>query len=254
MKHFLTVMFAMFTFGAIADAHAQWWYYETPPFYSAEYPSDVKCRYDVEASDKYNGVNDIYDCYPQNLTASRGQVLLTDDTGQIYTKTVALTRKVGCEQGLCTPSGQDTFLGKLTPSSYTRSSVYGVTLQVMQEYYIHNHPETGEVYAYRNGTGPLADAFQLVHVDNDQGAFYHSAVEAPSTPIAQTDGVYDLWCNPRGDFCDYTDGQGIDYRLGRDELLNHIPIASDTSDCYMEVCHNANMDVVGLNPSYHLFN
>lgn len=100
-----------------------------------------------------------------------------------------------------------------------------------------------DVHTYQYGTGPYADNFPPYIIENT----------AQATP-SSTQTTYDLWCNPKGDVCLYTDEQGTEYRLSREELPNYIPMADDTSDCFGETCVNAEMNVIGLNPDYGVWN
>jgi len=81
-----------------------------------------------------------------------------------------------------------------------------------------------------------------------EDSIYHDGVKefAPSAklPAATQSRIYDLWCNPQSDFCDF-EGR----KLVRAELPKYIPMGG-SSDCDKEVCVNANQDVVGLNPLY----
>lgn len=73
------------------------------------------------------------------------------------------------------------------------------------------------------------------------------------TSFKNASTTYDLWCDPRGDLCSFTDDEGVKYKLSREYLPQYIPLAEDTNDCFQEVCYDDNMDVIGLNPNYHLF-
>ncbi len=250
MKKFFTYVAAFLFFGTVAEAHAEWWYYETPSFYSADYPNEVNCRYSDHLSSQRT---DIFNCYPEPLNSKTENVVVQYDSGEIKVETITVTNAANCNDGLCVGAWSDEFLGKLTNPRNPTKKLHAL---LMQEYYLHNHPATGEVYAYRKGTGPMATSFQITHIENDHNAFYnHAGVVAANDTTSQATGgqTFDLWCNPRGDFCNYTDADGVEYRLDRDELPNYIPIAEDTRDCNMEVCYDDNMDVIGLNPEYYLF-
>ncbi|XKH61866.1 hypothetical protein LG290_04525 [Halomonas sediminis] len=83
--------------------------------------------------------------------------------------------------------------------------------------------------------------------------YQNDTQEIVSTKVSATGNVYDLWCDPRGDLCTFTDSDGTNYKLSREYLPQHIPIAADTSDCMQEVCYDENMEVIGLNPDHHLY-
>lgn len=95
--------------------------------------------------------------------------------------------------------------------------------------------DDGYTYAYPLGEGPAfgksADVFNPLE----------------GTTSADPE-VFDVWCNPLADVCSYG---GDDF--GRDALPDYFPMATDTSNCILEFCVNSDDQVVGLNPSYHLW-
>lgn len=259
MKKFFLMLFAMVAFGGMADAHADWWYYETPSFYTAEFPNEMGCY--MEVGPQYLGQKLLVRCRPKEMDSITERVTIKEDGGQIYVETIQRITHADCTGGTCVDTTTGEYLGKLDypADSDVWKGLHMDQIQLLRGFYLNRDPDTGYVRIYRKGTGPLADTFQVPLIENDADAFYrHTEGMEPvsNTTSQETTNIqktYTLWCNPRGDFCDYTDDEGIDYRLRREELPEYIPIATDTSDCYMEVCHNTDMEVIGLNPNYHLF-
>lgn len=71
---------------------------------------------------------------------------------------------------------------------------------------------------------------------------------------AQTRTVvtYDVFCPLHKDLCLIT-VDGVDEEIWRDRLPEYIPLATEFKNCYLEFCFNDRLQVVGLNPSYHLW-
>lgn len=265
MKHFCYMVLFYLVFGITAEAHAGWWYKETPSYLSTQYANEITCR--AGAAD-LSGALSIH-CYPEGISAKEQVVIVTDEGRTVveYFDTVAIA---DCSQGACVDIQSGDYLGKIDLSridpDYRRH--FGLDfIKVFSGYYIHMNPD-GNITAYRVGTGPLAEDFLIPMIENDEDAFYHDLIPAgsvlhnaptitapqgPSMTGGYNDGTYDLWCDPRGDYCHYTADDGSEYKLTRDELLDYIPLAVDTSDCMMEVCYDTDMEVIGLNPDYHLF-
>ena len=130
--------------------------------------------------------------------------------------------------------------------NYRGKSITGrdVKYVVFKDFYIYPGGD-GKDWAYKNGTGPL---FGGAPAGNSVVAPATSSVKA--TPTAT--GTYDIWCDPQGDSCDLTIDGGSD-QVSRARLPVYVPLASDTSNCTMEFCYNSKQDVIGLNPTYHLW-
>lgn len=258
---------ALFVLGlsAVAEANADWWYKETPSFLSNQHPNEFTCH--------TNGLNHsgklIVNCYPKGIDAKE-QVLVKTADGRVQVEYHDTVTVVDCQQGLCVDKRYGDYMGRVDLSRIPDDveTVIGLDfIKVFSGYYIHLN-EDDVMSAYRFGTGPLAADFPIPMIEDDADAFYHDltpagsfthnaptiiAEQGPSMTGGYNDGTYDLWCNPRSDYCHYTADDGSKYKLTRDELLDYIPLAADTSDCMMEVCVNADMEVIGLNPSYSIF-
>ena len=70
----------------------------------------------------------------------------------------------------------------------------------------------------------------------------------------QRDLTYVVYCPPHSDECIVT-LNGVLTPMSRVEFPRHIPIASKANSyfCYLEFCYNADLDIIGLNPNYHLW-
>lgn len=116
-----------------------------------------------------------------------------------------------------------------------RGKAVGVESQafaIYKDFYVYPGSD-GKNYAYKNGTGPL---------------FGGQPAGGQAQPTSASK-VFDIWCNPQGDTCDYQNQQ-----LTRNQLPQHIPQASDTSNCISEFCYATNgSDVIGLNPDYYIW-
>jgi len=265
MKTFIYIVLSFLFFGITAEAHADWWYKETPSFLSDQYPDTLSCRTDgLNHSGKLSVL-----CYPKGIAATE-QVLVKTTDGKVQVESHDTVAIANCSQGLCVDTRYGDYMGKLDLSRLPDASrkILGLDfIKVFSGYYLHLNDDD-IIVAYRVGTGPLADDFPIPLIEDDAGAFYHdlagveettesaitvSAPQGSSMSGGQTDETYDLWCDPRGDYCYYTTDDGTGYELTREELTTYIPIAQDTSDCDMEVCYDADMNVIGLNPQYHLY-
>jgi hypothetical protein len=91
---------------------------------------------------------------------------------------------------------------------------------------------------HKRGTGPLATQYPPYLVVNN--------------PQANAVPVYDLYCDPNDDWC-YLTQDGRDYKLSREELPRYVKMAPNTERCWQEVCVDQNQQIIGLNPTYHLW-
>lgn len=246
LRHFYMMFVGFVAFGLIGEAHASWYYLKTPEFMSDKYPNAYPCT----PGDGYNGKVTV-DCslsdMPDTIT-----VITKSDYG-VRSKKITTFDNVHCLDGICATTQEKVYSGMFSVPDGMRRNIRLRYIPLTIGYYIHRHPENNHIWAWRYGTGPLAEEFPIPYIEHDQGAYYLNVANYQDTVSTSGHQTYDLWCDPRGDLCSFTDDEGVEYKLSREYLPQHIPLAEDTSDCLQEVCYDDNMDVIGLNPDYHLF-
>lgn len=149
-------------------------------------------------------------------------------TGEITMQKEKTYEVVRCrEKGCKDTSGNYRGEVKFIQPHPAGQSMSGQTI-IFKDFYVYPGND-GKDYAYRTGTGPL----------------FGGTVASTTTQSTSSNTIFDIWCNPQGDYCDYQNQQ-----LTRAQLPQFIPVAKDTSDCMLEFCYNAKTEVIGLNPDY----
>lgn len=231
LNKFYAMTMAFLMFGLIGEAHANIVYVDEPAFMSSQYDDTYPCK------KTRNGTGMLL-CAEYNAPLTTTTLVRDQATGQQWVRTDKMLVFATCQGGYCVDKNRN-MIGRAT------NSTSAFQVGILEGYYLVMDGQQGT--AHRFGTGPLAQEFPPYTVL----AYNYQTVS--NTTASSDPSVYDLWCDPQGDYCYYTTNDGSEYQLTRDELLDYIPIAQDTSDCMMEVCYNADMDVIGLNPDYHLF-
>jgi len=235
MKDFFLLTFYILLFGwagTVTAAEKQAVFIDPPYFLTDAIPDVVECS--KQQLIQRGVMPQSIQCVIESAPRSSDVLVGYSDGSDQWITSVANAEWVTCGPRYCkTQRGE--------PAGQLNGLIQG-QLQVftMAGYYL--AVDHGVIRAHRRGTGPMAEQYPRYYVQRWDG----------QAQQASTQKTYDLWCNPRGEYCTFT-LDGTEYRTTREELPLYIPMA-DGGDCMIEVCYNDNGDVIGLNPnhsSYH---
>lgn len=237
MQRFLYITLMYLALGISGHAYADLYFMDPPWFTDPDKPDTIDCR--KNGRDViWNQPVHIFSCPIEGITLGYFRAMVHDDeTGDNRIQNIPYYNRILCQDGYCTRERSDIPEGRATGLAQGDSVV--VTAP-MGWYVVASGTEA--VTAHRWGTGPYADQFPQIILWGD------------ADPVSTSnETTYDVWCNPRADYCTYTtNGQRL--QLDRNELDQYIPMADpQQADCYSTewVCFNRNGDVVGLNPDMY---
>lgn len=211
----------------LVEGADEWVYHTRPEFLTTRFPAEVECQKETQTSS--------YICLPPQTQPFVRAEVEHIASGKIWTQSFNSTLRVACSEHYCIDQHHD------NAGSYPLFSTgeERVLFIIHIGYYIGANPVTGEPMAYQWGTGPKADEYPTPYIRAE-------AVEA-ALP------TYDVWCDPRSVYCYYTDTHSKEHRLTRSELVYYIKRADSTERCIGEFCYDTRLQVIGLNPHYHLY-
>ncbi|MDI4636695.1 MULTISPECIES: hypothetical protein [Halomonadaceae] len=237
-------------FGLSAEVHAnEWWYIDTPTRLTAEAPDAVPCQIVSEGG--------LYlDCRVEGLPSQETVLYRTDQENGIFTKAEA-NNTIATHQGNGIYQESGNFIGKLPTGTDYWGHINKSLIRITKDYYLHPEPETNRAFAYRYGTGPLADDFELPYIENDQDAFYNYSPnerakaevpkkdEEPYTPPPE--GTYRvLSCY---DTCRIELSENEVVEVDFYDLPDYIPLSQpgETMQCGGTFCRDAEGHITALN-------
>lgn len=215
MNRFLLVLAGVIP-SAVAGPYA---YYDRPIWYTNAYPDTVACIWESKPGVGKCPLVDLPEVTPVQVVRDRGE---TPQTIKLRTYNT-----VTCQNQICTD--QYGVMAGNIPNPKGVPSDVPYTWVIPQGYYL--SLDEGQFTAHRHGTGPDALRYSLPRIVHD-------------TYTGKRAGVYDVYCSPKSDTCNF-EGRQVERR----KLRFLLPEAS-TEWCDMEFCYSNNHYefVVGRNP------
>ncbi|MFC7091152.1 hypothetical protein ACFQH5_16530 [Halomonas salifodinae] len=252
MKKTRYIISSLLALGLIGEVHAnEWWYVNTPTRLTAEVPDTIPCRLVVE-----QGL--FLDCRVESLPSQETILYRTDQRSEILTKiesnNIIATHQGG---GIYQDSISNSFVGQLPTGDEYWEDVNRSLIRITRDYYLHPDPSTNRAYAYRYGTGPMADSFEPPYIENDHDAFYqtHPSMRAQVEPTEvephalPPEHKFQVYLNGDGYIIETPDGERSEVSELR--LHHHLPFVRPTEQnivCRDIFCLDTADDfVVGLN-------
>lgn len=232
MKHLNYILTLVCLMGLALPAQASFSFVDRPPSMALEYPDSIECQpvrypagipgvFGADCAKRLEGLNGMMEILVEN-----------PETGQQGVQRMPTTQPIQCMSNYCKVRRTKELAGyNYGDVKWDFKVPYGWYVIISQD---------NTVTMHRRGTGPKGDQLTQYVVLSEQN-------QRRTTGATDT---YNVYCSPQSDTCLYTDGQGQDYDIPRDELNTIIPYAENTQDCIRTFCYNANQDVIGLNPNW----